>query len=300
MVGELLTRGWDTLPLPDLSLTAQDASGVILEICAIRKSHGGAPAVPSSNNNNNNATRWQHQGQQQQQQQQQRTYPQQYHPSSAQHAQQGSHDGYGGMSHRGAIGMVSRDHTSTDYSNNKKDTIHQSRKRDRWASDSDSDREYSRDRSRYGDDDGSQGGPFSADEESRRRRRAGRFKDGAADGVKLKGQGKKGGSSAARRARLNALLDDAGAGGDDVDWDAFAIKVRGHSLLVISWLIINTSTVQCSSGPLVDINHVFLLSVVYNQLTSYLFICRTVGYMSDFREELFPSHVCPRPFNCPP
>ena len=108
------------------------------------------------------------------------------------------------------------------------------------------------------------------------------------------------GSSAARRARLNALLDDAGAGGDDVDWDAFAIKVRGHSLLVISWLIINTSTVQCSSGPLVDINHVFLLSVVYNQLTSYLFICRTVGYMSDFREELFPSHVCPRPFNCPP
>lgn len=194
--GELLTRGWDILPLPDLSMSAQDAAGVILEVCAISRSLG----APSSTTTG--TTWWQ------QQQKQQNPYQQQYHQ-----AQQGS-DG------RGAIGMVSRDRDSTDYSSRKGIS---SRKRDRWASDSDSDRD-NRDRGGDGDDDVSQGGPFSAEEEARRRRRAGRFKDGTADGVKSKGQGKKGGSAAARRARLSALLDDAGGGGDDINWDAFAIK----------------------------------------------------------------------------
>lgn len=67
----------------------------------------------------------------------------------------------------------------------------------------------------------SQGGPFAEDEDRRRARRAGRFKDGAADGVPTSHAP----GAAARRARLSALLDDAGADGEQVDWDAFAIKV---------------------------------------------------------------------------
>jgi hypothetical protein len=62
-------------------------------------------------------------------------------------------------------------------------------------------------------------GALTAQERARWERRAGRFGDGAAEGGRPKGAP----SAAARRARLVALLE-AGGEGEEVDWDAFAIK----------------------------------------------------------------------------
>jgi hypothetical protein len=123
-----------------------------------------------------------------------------------------------------------------------------SRKRDRWGyhklnnwrSDSDSsDTSTSSDEGNDGT--ASQGGPYSADEEARRRRRAGRFKDGTADGVNSSfGNTRKKSSSEKRRAKLSALLDDVGAAGEDIDWNQFAIKVINYLFIIVICLVLSS------------------------------------------------------------
>jgi len=242
--GELLTRGWDTLPLPDLTQSAQDAVALILEICAIQQSN-------SSTGTNSIAT-----GSWRQQQPQ---------PVTGQHRTMITLGGGGGGANAPAptinntanlqrsnmFGMVSGNPSFDSYAlNNNKtssrnnnnnirpvDTYQKpkrSRKRDRWGNmhtihnNWSTDSDTSDDIDLGGDDGTSQGGPYSADEEARRRRRAGRFKDGTADGVNSNlntSSRKKSSSSAKRRAKLAALLDAGGGAGEDVDWNQFAIKV---------------------------------------------------------------------------
>lgn len=187
--GELWTRSWDTLPLPDLSLGATDAAALVSEVAAVG-SDAGAGAGRAA---------WSRPPS---------VRGQPFYPGTDSRQDAGAR---GNNVPRGsAVGMVRDTHGNGNRARGKKRA---------WG-DSDS------------DSDASQGGPLSHDEDSRRQRRAGRFKDGTADGVK----GRKGAivRGAMRRAKLSALLDDVGDGGD-VDWNAFAIKVRGstgHTIIV--------------------------------------------------------------------
>lgn len=241
--GELLTLGWDTLPLPDLTQSAQDAAALILELCAIHKSNStGTGSITTGS--------WR-----QQQPQQPQQLPVQ--PLRRTMITLGGGGGGGGAiatatnstthlnAHRSNMfGMVSGNPSFDSYAlnnnnnkisrNNRPDKYpKRSRKRDRWGNIHNIDNNWSTDSDNSddidtgGDDGTSQGGPYSADEEARRRRRAGRFKDGTADGVNSNLNHiskKKSSSSAKRRAKLSALLDDAGGAGEDIDWNQFAIK----------------------------------------------------------------------------
>jgi len=247
--GELLTRGWDTLPLPDLTQSAQDAAALILEICAIHQSNNtGTSSIAT--------------GAWRQQQQQPRTGQRRTMITL------GGGGGAGGGANATAaninniaspstqrsnmFGMVSGNPSFDSYAlnniktnNNRPDKYPKhSRKRDRWGNMHNtnntwsSDSDNSDDIDTGGDDGTSQGGPYSADEEARRRRRAGRFKDGTADGVNSNlnsSSKKKSSSSAKRRAKLSALLEDAGGAGEDIDWNQFAIKVGEEYQKLLSW-----------------------------------------------------------------
>ena len=231
ITGELLTRGWDTLPLPDLTQIAQDAASLILELCAVQKSNNTSSGTVAGS--------WRQQPQLQTTQPPRRTMV-----TLGGGAATTFNNTAQPRSNTAALGMVSgnpsfdaynmnNNNNNNDRNKNKnlsssrsdKHPKTSSRKRDRWGanmmySDSDSDN----------DDRTSQGGPFSADEDARRRRRAGRFKDGTADGVNSNqfsnsSERKK----EKRRAKLSALLDDKGGTGEDIDWNQFAIKV-GESI----------------------------------------------------------------------
>jgi hypothetical protein len=216
--GELLTRGWDTLPLPDLTQNAQDAAALILELCALHKSTtSGVAGVAGS---------WRQQPQTKQQQPQRRVMVTLGGGAAATGQLPPSQHQYNNT--QGYQGMVSMNPSFDSYStralNNKNNKTQNTRKRARWADSSTSSSDSSDIDEGYGRG-VSQGGAYSADEEARRRRRAGRFKDGTADGVNSTfNNSKKERSSAKRRAKLSALLDDAGGAGEDIDWNQFAIK----------------------------------------------------------------------------
>lgn len=208
------TRRWDTLPTPDLSLPAVAAATLVSEVAAVNSEHSTVKEVQAR-------------------------------------PQRSAVPGYLSMV-PGVHAKISAERVVPPVGR-KDGAVRRVRDRTTWEGGSTAEKyNMGRKKRAYGDfrdpsytsvayesdsdSDFSQGGPLPGDEALRRRRRSGRFKDGAADGVRS-GQGGGGGGgggkshAAARRARLSALLDDAGDG-EDVDWNSFAIKVCGHWILI--------------------------------------------------------------------
>ncbi|GAB4818303.1 hypothetical protein N2152v2_005349 [Parachlorella kessleri] len=249
--GELWTRDWDTMPLPDLSQPAEDAAAILSEVAAVS---GPAAATDSAGHSwaavagggIQRTSRWQ----QQQQQGQQWGGGGGENGSAAAAAWGGAGGGRRGDGRelsispprggskrgraedgegeqewgRGKQGRTrGRQGAGDRRRTNQADRHGASRRNRRRAYSSDSSSGYSSDASA----EGAAAEHLSAAERRRRARRAGRFGDGIAHG----GPGGRpvGGSTAEeRRQRLQALLEEGDA--EDIDWDSLAIKGTSQAI----------------------------------------------------------------------
>jgi len=193
----LWTRPWDEVPLPDLSMTADDAATVILQIIAVsdvNESHASIIAKEKQSGV------W---------------------PTAAAMPKQGLLQPKSEPKPKPKSKLMPMEKQSKDKSPHKKSQIEKmvrtSLKRRRSAAfDGNS------------DSDVSQGGPFGPDEDLRRQHRADRFKEYKNDDWYESSMGFSKSRSTikaeARRARMLAKLQQGEQ--EEIDWDAFAIKVR--------------------------------------------------------------------------
>lgn len=234
--GELWSRKWDTLPIPDLKMKAPDAAAIINRVAAATMN------IASSQANSRKMT----------------PRPTAMRPDSRFGVPQ-KLNAYTPRPIQGAARTESavaaqptmvRFKTSTMFNNS------DSRKRP-----------FSAFQSSDSESDVSQGGPFSEDEELRRQRRAGRFKNDK----KFKPKSKKGGNT--NRAKLAAMLESVGGDGEQLDWDTFALKVSTLGLSRCLWYFLVEF----------DLKHGIFIS--------------SAGDLSQTGKKLFQAYVCSRPIH---
>lgn len=195
--GELWTRKWDSLPIPNLTLKPTDAAAIVIRVAAVTQPLATAKPI----------TRFDSQ-------------PPMPFVSQARPAMQ-----FGAPQHLAAYAPRPMRPNEIPRA---KPKIQQEPSMVRFGLSNNANnsrkRPFSACQNSDSDSDASQGGPFGEDEEQKRLRRANRFKH-EEQTLKSNKSGK-GKGNKKNRSKLAAMLRNVGGDSERLNWDAFALKVR--------------------------------------------------------------------------